>query len=220
LSPGTRFEEIAAAFVDVLDALNIKSASIYGHHTGNKIAASMAVGFPDHVKRLFFVGQSHSIIASNAIRANTVGKTRRKLLHAVDDREAALVHWADLFNKVSAEWWPETLVRNISDSTVRTAVITTVVDELMSSASMPSLYQANYSYDLERDLRQIVHPTLVIEIASPAEDQAIGRQGESLCSLMRNATVSVIEEPDRHGNTLEHRAKDLAALVKQFMKAC
>jgi pimeloyl-ACP methyl ester carboxylesterase len=218
LPTGTSFEEIGAALIDVLDSLALREVVLYGLHTGNKIASAVSADYPDRVARLILVGQSHSIVPSNERRAGTVGKTRRKLLEASDEREAALVHWADLFSGISARWWNETLIRDLANPARRSATILSTADELMSAESMPALYQANFAYDLERDLRRIEAPTLIIEIASPSEDRTIGRQGEHLRSIMKRAEVAVLEEPDRHGNTLEHRAADLANLLRSYLR--
>jgi pimeloyl-ACP methyl ester carboxylesterase len=216
--PGeTSFEEMGAICLEVLDQLGIERFTLYGHHTGNKIAASIAAAHPQRIDRFIFVGQSHSIVASNSQRAGTVGKLRLKLLNASDEREAALVQWTDLFNRFNSKWWDESLVRDLTNDRRRAATIRKAADELLSGLSMPAIYRANFAQDLEADLLRIEAPTLVIEIASPSEDRAIGRQGDNLRQVMKNATVAVLEEPDKHGNTMEHRAADLARLVRGFL---
>jgi pimeloyl-ACP methyl ester carboxylesterase len=213
------FGDIAASFIDVLDQLGLGRCTLYGHHTGNKIAAAMAAAYPDRVNNLIFVGQSHSIVASNAQRSGTVGKLRRKLLESEDNREAALVQWADLFSRINAKWWNEKVVRDIGNDTRRAFVARKVADELLSAMSMPPLYRANFAHDLEHDLRNVQAPTLIIEIATASEDAAIGRQGQHLQRIMKRATVAVLEEPDGPANTMEHRAADLARLVREYLKA-
>ncbi|MCO5089581.1 alpha/beta hydrolase [Bosea sp. (in: a-proteobacteria)] len=219
LRDGTSFGEIGAAFIDLLDTLGLREVALYGHHTGNKIGTAMAAAFPERIRRFVLVGQSHSIVADNSRRGGTVGKTKRKLLEAADEREAALVQWADLFSVISSRWWDEGLVRDFDNAARRSATILKVADELMSAESAPALYRANFAYDLERDLRRIEAPTLIIEIASPSEDRAIGRQGDHLLEIMKRAQLAVLEEPDWHGNTMEHRAADLARLLRTFLEA-
>jgi pimeloyl-ACP methyl ester carboxylesterase len=68
LPDGTSIEQIAEAFVAVLDALRIDRAHLYGHHTGNKIATAMAAGWPGRVDRLVLVGQSHSLLPDQTKR--------------------------------------------------------------------------------------------------------------------------------------------------------
>jgi pimeloyl-ACP methyl ester carboxylesterase len=211
------FGDIAASFIDVLDQLALHRCTLYGHHTGNKIAAAMAAAYPDRVSHLIFVGQSHSIVASNAQRSGTVGKLRRKLLESEDNREAALVQWADLFSRINAKWWNEKVVRDIGNDARRAFVARKVADELLSAMSMPPLYRANFAHDLERDLRNVEAPTLVIEIVTAHEDATVGRQGDILKQIVKRATVAVLEEPDGPANTMEHRAADLARLVREYL---
>jgi pimeloyl-ACP methyl ester carboxylesterase len=216
--PGeTSFADLAATFVEVADRLGIQRFCVYGHHTGNKIAAAIAACYPDRVSHLIFVGQSHSIVASNAHRSGTVGKLRRKLLESSDAREAALVQWADLFGRINSKWWDEKVVRDIASDARRAFVARKVADELLSAMSMPPLYRANFAHDLERDLRNVQAPTLVIEIVTAHEDAAVGRQGDALKQLMQRATVAILEEPDGPANTMEHRAADLARLVRDYL---
>ena len=55
-------ETLAASVVDLLDALAIDTAAVFGLHTGNKIAAAMAAGWPQRISALMLCGMSHSII--------------------------------------------------------------------------------------------------------------------------------------------------------------
>jgi pimeloyl-ACP methyl ester carboxylesterase len=212
------FGDIAAVCIEVLDHLGVTRAAFYGHHTGNKIAASIAAAYPDRTSHLIFVGQSHSIVASNEQRSGTVGRLRRKLLESEDAREAALVQWSDLFNRINAKWWNEKVVRDIANDTRRAFVARKVADELLSAMSMPALYTANFAHDLEKDLRAVAAPTLIIEIVTDHEDAAVGRQGDELKRIMRRATVAELKEPDGPANTMEHRAEDLAKLVRDYIR--
>ena len=46
----------ASAAISVLDALDIESAAVLGHHTGALVATEVALGFPDRVSRLILNG--------------------------------------------------------------------------------------------------------------------------------------------------------------------
>lgn len=127
------------------------------------------------------------------------------------------VQWSDLFNRINGKWWAEKLVRRIDDDVARAFAARKVADKVLSAMSMPALYRVNFEYDLEHDLRALEAPTLVIEIASPSEDASVGRQDSHLTQIMKNAKVAVLDEPDWHGNTMERRAADLAALVRGFL---
>jgi pimeloyl-ACP methyl ester carboxylesterase len=169
------------------------------------------------VRRAVLAGQSHSIVPDNERRGQTVGKTRRKFLAAVDEREAALVRWADVFSVVSGLWWREPLMRAIADPAQRAQAALQAADEIECSDSMPGLYRANFAFDLRAAYASITVPTLVLEIATPSEDRLIGRQGEAVLAVIRGAQLATIEEPDYHGITLEHRSEDVARILRGFL---
>jgi pimeloyl-ACP methyl ester carboxylesterase len=217
LPPGTTFEDIAGAIVDLLDGLGLPRAFVYGVHTGNKIAAALAGGWPDRVAKVVLAGQSHSIVPGNDRRAQTVGKTRRKLLEGADARETALVQWADIYNVISSEWWREALVRDPADRALRARAMLKAGDEIAAADGMLDLYRANFAFDLEGAYRRIRVPTLVLEIATPGEDRLIGRQGPAVVALIPGATLETIENEDFHGITLEYRSADLARILRRFL---
>lgn len=62
LPDGAGMDDVAGAVVDLLDALGIASAYVYGIHTGNKVAAALAAHWPDRVRGLLLCGKSHSIV--------------------------------------------------------------------------------------------------------------------------------------------------------------
>lgn len=219
LPAGTTFEAIAAACIDVLDDLDLQAASVYGLYTGNKIAAAMAAGWPARIKKVVLAGQSHSLVPNNAKRSETVGRSRRTLLNATDDREAALIQWADVFSRVSDVWWAEDMMKHLVDRSARREAIDVAVDAMLSAESMTDLYSANFAYDLQQDLERIIIPTLILEIATPSEDRLIGRQGPLLRSLVRGSNLVTLEEADGHGNTLQHRALEVAAIVRTFLES-
>jgi pimeloyl-ACP methyl ester carboxylesterase len=212
------FETIAAAIVDLLDALGIERALVYGIHTGNKIAAALAANWSSRVMGVVLAGQSHSIVPSNERRGQTVGRTRRKLLGAEDAREQALVHWADVFSVVSGAWWHEDLMRDIANPARRAQAMRKAIDEIGSAQSMPSLYRANFAFDLAGAYARIEVPTLVLEIATPAEDRTIGRQGAAVQALVKGAHVETLEASDYHGITLENQTGQLAPILRRFFQ--
>lgn len=217
LPAGTTFEAIAGAVVDMLDGLAIETALVYGVHTGNKVAAALAANHPSRVAKVVLAGQTHSIVPHNDRRAQTVGRTRRKLLHEADAREQALVHWADVFNVVSTAWWREGLMRDIGNPALRAQAMLKAVDEIGSADSMQNLYRANFAFDLHGAYARITVPTLVLEIATPSEDRLIGRQGPAILEIIKDAQLATIEEADYHGITLEDHADEVARILRGFL---
>ncbi|MGE3703077.1 MAG: alpha/beta fold hydrolase [Hyphomicrobiaceae bacterium] len=216
LPSSATIEDIAGAVVDVMDGLSIDRAFLYGLHAGNKVGAALAAAYPVRVRKFVFAGQSHSIVASNEKRLGTTAKMRLKLLAPADERETALVQWADLFSFISSHWWQEALMRGIADPVSRATVVRKVVDELQASGCIADFYRANRAYDLERDLANITVPTLVLEIATPHETQRVGLQGPSLQQIIAGSELVTLEEADFHGITLEDKPEVLAAILRKF----
>ena len=79
------------------------------------------------------------------------------------------------------------------------------------------LYEANFAYDLERDLRRLSCRTLIVEIATPAEDASVGRQGASLLGIVPNSHLVTFEASDGVGHTLDDRADELAGAIFRFV---
>lgn len=59
---------LADSLHDVLVALGMDSVSLFGLHTGNKIAAAFARAYPERVNHLVLCGMTHSIILDRAAR--------------------------------------------------------------------------------------------------------------------------------------------------------
>jgi pimeloyl-ACP methyl ester carboxylesterase len=80
------------------------------------------------------------------------------------------------------------------------------------------LYEANFAYDLARDLRRIPNRTLVVEIATRRESARYGLQGPSLLAHIPRSELVTFEEPDGVGHTLDGRAEDLAQAIFSFIR--
>jgi pimeloyl-ACP methyl ester carboxylesterase len=219
LPEGATIEQIAQAFVAVLDALRIDRAHLYGHHTGNKIATAIAARWPARVDRLVLVGQSHSLIPDQAKRNGRILEIVREYVQTPEHEVSPdLAAWASAFRRITELWWERGLTGGGLAPAERAFALDLVLDELQSSG-MPGLYAANFAYDLARDLARITAATLIIEVATPAEDRAIGRQGPAVQELVPGAALRTLEEPRGHTLTLENRASDLAGLVLEFLGA-
>lgn len=213
------FGEIAAAVIEVMDGLGISSTSVYGLHTGNKIGAAMAAQWPRRVDRFIFAGQSHSIVPDNA-RRNQVIQAHMPLATPQGDAAAqALSDWAKRFQAIAGLWWQDGIAGHLLDPASRARLVAEICDELQVHDSKAGMYRANFAYDLAGDLARIDVPTLVLEIASAAEDAEVGRQGSVLSRLIPGAVaVETIMIADRFGVTLEDRAEDVAAVIRRFIK--
>ena len=68
---------LADSLADLLDALGIATAAVFGLHTGNKIGAALAAAYPERVSRLLICGMTHSIIPD--------GRRREAAIRAILD---------------------------------------------------------------------------------------------------------------------------------------
>jgi len=214
---GTTIEQLADALVVLLDRLGVGRTHLYGLHTGNKVAAAMAVRSPGRLDRLVLAGQSHSLIPDQAKRNARILEIVREYFEKPEREEnPALAEWAGLFRRMSDLWWNRKLIGRAFSAEEQGFARDLVLDEIEASGTA-ALYAANFAYDLGRDLARIAVPTLVLEVATPAEDRAIGRQGPAVQSLVRGSSLRTLEEPRGHTLTLENRAHDLAEILIEFL---
>ncbi len=217
LPPGTSIEDLAGCFVQLLDRLGIERTDIYGLHTGNKIAAAMAVGWPDRVGRVVLAGQSHSLIPDREKRNATILGIVREYVEPRSGDTAALAEWAAAWQRVTAIWWDRRLVAGGATAEDRDAARLLALDELQAEGTA-ALYAANFAYDLGRDYARIAAPTLVLEVATPEEDRTVGRQGPEVQRLIPGAALETLHEPEGHTLTLENRAQDLATILLRWLR--
>jgi pimeloyl-ACP methyl ester carboxylesterase len=217
LPEGATFETLAMSVLDSLDSLSIDRAHIYGIHTGNKIAAAFASRWPDRVGDTIICGQSHSIVPDMKTRT---AQMRRVTQHNFAGEAAAIIAglklWADAHKEITSLWWrPDVFGENAASAMAE--IRTQIVHRLLSFESMAALYEANFAYDLESDLRRLPNRTLIVEIATPLEDQEVGRQGNALLGIVPRSSLITFEESDGLGLTLAARADELAMAIDAFL---
>ncbi|MBM9593866.1 alpha/beta fold hydrolase [Roseitranquillus sediminis] len=217
LPEGTTIEELADLLVEVMDGLGLGRAHVYGHHSGNKIAAALAGRRPDRLLRLVLAGQSHSIIPDRAERNAAIAKFTDPYTSVAampDPALAAVEKWAGTFRTASAAWWqPGVSAHEEHRARGRNAAL----DAIEAHGGSGRLYAANTAYDLESGYRGIPVPTLVLEIVTPEEDELIGRRAADVQALIPGARVAEIETPNGDGVTLEGHAPALAAVLEDFL---
>ncbi|MDO8280868.1 MAG: alpha/beta fold hydrolase [Burkholderiaceae bacterium] len=72
LPAGATMNTLAGGIVDCLDALGVEKAHVFGIHSGNKVGAALAAGWPERVRSFMFAGMTHSIIPDAARRNEAV----------------------------------------------------------------------------------------------------------------------------------------------------
>lgn len=220
LPAGADFAQLADAVVDAIGALGLARPCLYGIHTGNKIGASICARYPQKVSALVFCGQSHSLIADKEVRTQRMRQVAAKRFQSnADPATAQLRGRLALWRELEGMWWREDPVAGQLPEEQLAERRLLIADLLLSVESLPQLYEANFAYDLEADLRRIALPTLVVEIATPHEDRTVGRQGETVQRLIPGARLVTFEEPDGLGLTLENRAAELADAIVGFVRA-
>lgn len=219
LSGPVTLPALAASLVQLMDALGIARAHVFGLHTGNKIAAALASGWPDRVGDVMLAGQTHSIHADHAERNAGIRDflARYTPTHDSGDPHAdALRNWLGAHATLDGYWWPPALLhsRHIDAAQIAQAEIR-VLDYLQGWKAVMPIYDAIFDFDLTGSLQRIAARTLVLELLTPAEAH-FGPQGPALCAQMRQARYATLDDAD--GSVLESRPADVVGRILAFMQ--
>lgn len=214
---------LAECVVGTLDALGIKSAHVFGIHTGHKVAAALAADWPDRVRRVIIAGKSHSIIpdqkARNAfILARLQGRTHLRTI-GPDIQPLGLEEWMRVFRSINAFWWNDTMLNSGGTAEVIDATRMKVMDEITSIPCTGPIYQANFDFDFTAAARRIKAPTMVLEITHAAEDAAIGRQAEAFAANIKGARVATLPSIDEAGLNCNADNTALTKSIINFLEA-
>jgi pimeloyl-ACP methyl ester carboxylesterase len=214
--PGDRMamSDYAEDVVNVLDALAIQRAHVFGLHTGNKIAAAMAAGWPDRIDRLVLAGRTHSIVADQTAR-NVAVRASMDSGAGVESRSDELQHMALALTNVSKILSRMLASREVDEGAIL-ALRDEVMDEMASGSGIESVYAANFAFDLAETLMRVKAPTLIIELVT-AETEALGSQAQILQALMSNCETLAIHEHDR--SLLLGYPERLAGPIRAFLGA-
>jgi pimeloyl-ACP methyl ester carboxylesterase len=91
------------------------------------------------------------------------------------------------------------------------------LDDPDSGNPMARLYEANFRFDFAAAMAEVRAPTLVIEITSPEEDLAYGRQGKALAAFAQRGASTELPQTDVTGLDLYAGAERVAALIRKFI---
>jgi pimeloyl-ACP methyl ester carboxylesterase len=217
LIAGATFEAIAGSLIEAFRALDLRDICLYGIHTGNKLGAIIAADQAAPIKKFVFAGQTHSLIADQKLRNATIGAIVRDVVgRGLPDGAASAVDWAVRIGELYAHCMARATLDEITAKSDFTAQLEWLIDEAQGTIARRSLYEANFAYDLERDLRRITIPTLILEIATPDEDRQFGRQGAIVQRIVRGSRLQTLEEPAGVGLTMDHRAQEIAGIIGAF----
>ncbi len=210
-------EGLAECFVRFLDALGIERTHLLGLHSGNKIAAALAAGWPARVSAVVLAGQTHSLIPDKAGRDAAIRHIAdhyfpRYAEHA--DGAHRIRQWAAVHGEVQGLWWPQRLrtAARVEAADVENAE-QQVIDYLKGWRSIVPVYEANFAFDLENAMRRIRARTLVLELQTP-EEAHMGEQAGKVCALIPGAQPLTIAGD---GEAFETQPAALAQVILRFL---
>ena len=198
LPEGAGIKEIAVCFVDIFEQLELGPVHIVGLHTGHKIGAAIAVHPRASLKSFVLIGNTHSLIPDQP------------------SRNAAIRY---VKNALDKPWWDSSAAADIPRRGANGESLEAIIDQLQSQACEARLYDANFAYDMARDLALIDIPTLVIEIATPHEDRRLGRQGEMVRELIRGSRLHTLQATADSPFNVEKQSDELAGIIEVFCRS-
>lgn len=213
-------EKLGDSCADLLGALAISRAAVFGLHTGNKVGAALAADHPDLVSHFICCGMTHSIVVERGKRDAAIKAIVDKLL--VKEKPAAdgshlLRNWGRTFDGISHLWWAPPLLdsfplteQDLQDTQGE------AIDRILSRASYDAIYAANFAFDLSAALRRVAMPTLIVELAVPGEAH-LGRQADHCARLNPRIRTVTLERSDR--DVLETMPGELAASILSFLRS-
>lgn len=218
LPPSVAMHDLGRSVTGFLDALGIERAHVFGVHTGNKIAAALAAGWPDRVAKLVLCGETHSIVVTK--------EARDAAIHAIVDRyftgdteseqAALLADWTAGFTNLTGVWWHEDVLasRGLSAETLR-VLEARAIDFLQARAGLGPLYGANFSFDFGEAVRRIPNRTLVIELAK-ADEAHLGRQGAAVVERLADGVLATLD--DTGAEVIEFEPRRIADVILSFLR--
>lgn len=221
LPTGTAMAEIAACLTALLDTLNIRRATLFGLHSGGKLAAAFAAAHPARTAGLIVAGKSHSIGVDQEHRNRTVREVvvERYFANGADEVDGPdpLRGWAAQWRNLTKLWWDDALYRTADPVVLIKALEARIIDDLAARRTVRDFYAANFAFDFSAALAAARCPSLIVEITSPSEDAAIGRQGGGLAAIMADAHVIELPETDPLGVFFHVGFEAVSSLITGFV---
>ena len=217
LPAGATMESLARCVTEAMDSLKLPTAHLLGYHTGNKIGAALAANDAERVDRFVLVGMTHSLVVDRAKRDAAIHALVENVLEepAQGDGAELLRQWARTFGSVSETWWKADVVGKAGLGADDLVLLEReVLDKIQARVSNDPIYRANFNFDMTEALGRIAAPTLIVELATKAEEH-LGRQGEALQKLMQRAELVVFENIGRH--VWEQESEKLATAIVGFL---
>jgi pimeloyl-ACP methyl ester carboxylesterase len=218
LPPKVTMEGLGRNMTHFLDTQKIARAHVLGFHTGNKIAAAMAAGFPDRVGKAVLVGMTHSLVVSRKHRDAAIMGIVRKYMTAYresPDGGHLVRAWAADYGSLAGIWWDPAVMtaRRITDGALRRQEAR-MIEMVQCRRSIKQIYAMNFGFDLAATLRRIKLPALVVECCVP-EEAHLGVQGPALMRLLMRGELVTLKGAGF--DATETRAADIAKAASRFL---
>ena len=219
LPPRATMEGLGRNMTHFLDAQKIERAHVLGFHSGNKIAAAMAAGFPERVGKAVLIGMTHSLVVSRKHRdaaiMNIVGKYMTAYRESPDGGHL-LRAWAADYGSLAGVWWDPAVMtaRKITDGALRRQE-SRMIEMIQCRRSIKQIYAMNFGFDLAATLRRIKLPTLVIE-CHVAGEAHLGVQGPTLIKLLKRGELVTLKGAGF--DATQARAADIAKATGRFLR--
>ena len=195
--PQDRFTvpQYAEIVLEFLDALNISSTSIFGHHTGASIACEVAAIAPSRVNRLVLHGPPCVTLEEGR---EHLGRVTRLVL--TEDGSYVQELWDYLLRETPPD---KTLdVENLHNE---------LVWRLKAGPRYIETYDAVFSYDMTSRLPRIEAPTLVLA----AETDTVVRYVDRAHSLLKRSRKLIV--PRATNFMMLQEPEKLAEIIRDFL---
>ncbi|MBM3571909.1 MAG: alpha/beta hydrolase, partial [Alphaproteobacteria bacterium] len=171
--------ELGRSMVRFLDTQGIDRAHVQGFHTGNKIAAALAAGWPDRVGRVVLIGMTHGIVVARKQRNAAIIDIVKKYMTSYQPAADGAHHlrkWADDYAGIAAIWWNQAMtgVAKITAAELRRQALR-AIESIQCRDDVKAIYAMNLGFDLIAVVKRIKASTLVIECRVP-EEAHLGQQ--------------------------------------------
>ena len=185
----------ARSIVSFLDSLGIKKVSVVGHHTGAKVAAEIAINWPERIDKLVLSAIGYWEVAANIEKNEPDNFTTR--VEIKPDGSHLL------------EWWGRAAMWNDPLNIIEASVI----EYIKAGPRGEEIHWTARAYDTKGRLPLIKCETLVLSGASGLFHFA----ADNVRKLVPGSKLVVIENgPPRMERTMPH---EFAAAIMNFLES-
>ncbi|MBL43069.1 MAG: hypothetical protein CMM49_10475 [Rhodospirillaceae bacterium] len=216
------FYDLAESVYEFVKNLSLDEITIFGLHTGNKIASAIGYKNYDCIKNIILCGMSHSLILDKNIRNSQI----YKIVNKNSDEDVYNNRWKKTYELISNSWWSKKILdnKNLQLKDFKVAQHE-VVDFINSRESYDLIYNENYRFDFEKAVKSISVPVLIIELISEREKD-IGSQANLFKFFgdhfyifqLINSHTGILSDEGRRTDILETKIDLLSKKIIEFNK--